>query len=99
MRPIIAGLVFFLISVISAVALHFFGNQLGIDSLSTKAVVWASLTLVLVLIIFLPLIARSLWSAWSIRHSNIQHLNPVDLAGTFSPNPSAWLMWLGDGNN
>lgn len=85
MRPIIAGLVVLLISVISAVTLHFFGGQLGIDSLSAKAVVWTSLTLVLVLIIFLPLIARSLWSGWSIRHSNIQHLNPVDLAG----NPSS----------
>ncbi|MDO1509199.1 MULTISPECIES: ImcF-related family protein [unclassified Neisseria] len=79
MKPVVAGLILFVISLFFAVLIFFLGNKIGLTGFAQQIIAWACLTLVASLIFFLPLISRSLWLGWSGRYSDTKHLNPVDI--------------------
>lgn len=78
-KPILAGVLLFLIAFGLALLVFFFGAKAGFATPSEKITVWASLTVVLATLFFLPVIVRALWLGWSVRFAN-RSLKPEEMA-------------------
>lgn len=79
-KPVIAGILFFLISMILAVLIFFLGAKIGFNSPSEKITVWASLTVVAALLFLLPVIIHVLWANWANQLSRRRLMKPNGIA-------------------
>lgn len=78
-KPFVAAVLLFLMSIVLAALVFFFGARAGFGTPSEKITVWASLTVVAAFLFFLPVAVRALWINWTGSLFN-RRLKPNEMA-------------------